>query len=82
MHYTIIHRIINHMKVTAIISDELIKEVKKLTRGKNITESVTIALKEWLALKKVKELNQSIMEEPLEFDADFSAERVRETGRR
>ncbi len=70
------------MKVTAIISDELIKEVKKLTRGKNITESVTIALKEWLALKKVKELNQSIMEEPLEFDADFSAERVRETGRR
>ena len=70
------------MKVTAIISDELIKEVKKLTRGKNITESITIALKEWLALKKVKELNQSIMEEPLEFDADFSAERVRGTSRR
>ena len=70
------------MKVTAIIPDELIKEVKKLTKGKNITESVTIALKEWLALKKVKELNQVIREEPLEFDVDFSAERARETNRR
>ena len=70
------------MKVTAIISDELIKEVKKLTKGKNITESVTIALKEWLALKKVKELNQVIREEPLEFDVDFSAERARESSRR
>ena len=70
------------MKVTAIIPNELIKEVKKLTKGKNITESVTIALKEWLALKKVKELNQVIREEPLEFDIDFSAERARETNRR
>ena len=70
------------MKVTAIIPDELIKEVKKLTKGKNITESITIALKEWLALKKVKELNQVIREEPLEFDVDFSAERARETNRR
>jgi hypothetical protein len=56
--------------------------VKKLTKGKNITESVTIALKEWLALKKVKELNQVISKEPLEFDVDFSAERARETNRR
>lgn len=70
------------MKVTAIISDELIKEVKKLTKGKNITESVTIALKEWLALKKVKELNQLVREEPLEFDVNFSAEKARETSRR
>ena len=70
------------MKVTAIIPDELIKEVKKLTKGKNITESVTIALKEWLAFKKIKELNQVVREEPLEFDVDFSAERARETNRR
>ncbi|MFC2159249.1 DUF2191 domain-containing protein [Actinomycetota bacterium] len=70
------------MKVTAIISDELIKEVKKLTKGKNVTESITIALKEWLALKKVKELNQIISKEPLEFDVDFSAERAREISRR
>jgi len=81
LHYTIICRIINRMKVTAIISDELIKEVKKLTGGKNITDSVTIALKEWLALKKVKELNHLIKEEPLEFDACFSAEKVRKTSR-
>ncbi|MFC2145421.1 DUF2191 domain-containing protein [Actinomycetota bacterium] len=70
------------MKVTAIISDELIKEVKNLTKGKNITESITIALKEWLALKKVKELNQVISKEPLEFNVDFSAERARESSRR
>ena len=72
----------NRMKVTAIISDELIKEVKNLTKGKNITESITIALKEWLALKKVKELNQVISKEPLEFNVDFSAERARESSRR
>ena len=72
----------NRMKVTAIISDELIKEVKNLTKGKNITESITIALKEWLALKKVKELNQVVSKEPLEFNVDFSAERARESSRR
>ena len=42
------------MKVTALIPDELIKEVMELTGGKNITESVIIALKDYIANKKNK----------------------------
>ncbi|GAI10507.1 unnamed protein product, partial [marine sediment metagenome] len=50
------------MKVTAIISDNLISEVKKYAKGKNLTESLTIALKEWLAVKRIKELNNMVKE--------------------
>jgi hypothetical protein len=70
------------MKVTAILSDNLIFEIKKYAKGKNLTESLTIALKEWLAIKRIKELNNLVKEEPLEFRAGFSAETVREINRR
>ena len=70
------------MKVTAIISDNLISEVKKYTMGKNITESITIALKEWLAIKRIKELNNLVKETPLEFNKDFSAENIRQLNRK
>jgi len=61
------------MKVTAIIPDELIAEVRKYTKGKNITESLTIALKAWLSSEKMKELNNKIEDSPLEFSEKFSA---------
>lgn len=35
------------MKVTALIPDELIEKVKAKSGGKNITESLIIALNEW-----------------------------------
>lgn len=69
------------MKVTAIISDNLISEVKKYAKGKNLTESLTIALKEWLAMKRIKELNSMVKEYPLEFKENFSAEKIREINR-
>lgn len=69
------------MKVTAIISDELISEVKKYAKGKNLTESLTAALKEWLASKRIKELNSMVRESPLEFKDSFSAEKAREINR-
>jgi len=69
------------MKVTAIISDNLISEVKKYAKGKNLTESLTIALKEWLAVKRIKELNDLVRESPLEFNESFSAEKIREINR-
>jgi len=71
----------NRMKVTAIISDNLISEVKKYAKGKNLTESLTIALKEWLAVKRIKELNDLVRESPLEFNESFSAEKIREINR-
>jgi hypothetical protein len=42
------------MKVTALIPDELVEEVKHLTQGKNITDSLTIALNEWVESQKTK----------------------------
>ena len=69
------------MKITAIISDNLISEVKKYARGKNLTESLTIALEEWLASKRIKELNSMVRESPLEFKENFSVEKTREINR-
>ena len=60
------------MKVTALIPDELIKEIKRYTKGKNITDSLVIALRSWLSSEKMKELNRKIEENPLEFSDKFS----------
>ncbi len=69
------------MKVTAIIKDNLISEVRKLAKGRNLTESLTIALKEWVALKHIKKLNSIVSEHPLEFRSGFSASGVRDLNR-
>ncbi|MGY8787737.1 MAG: hypothetical protein ACKVH5_05505 [Fidelibacterota bacterium] len=69
------------MKVTALIPDKLVSEVKDLTQGKNITESLIKALSEWVANQKVKELNLQIADKPLEFKSGFNSESVRKTNR-
>ena len=70
------------MKVTALIPDELVNDVKHFAGGKNLTESLVTALEEWLSLKKIKHLNEDIMKKPLEFSKDFSAIKNREINRR
>jgi hypothetical protein len=40
-----IYRILNRMKVTAIIADDLINDVKAYTQSSTVTEAITIALK-------------------------------------
>jgi len=70
------------MKVTALISDELISELKKYAKGKNLTDSLTTAIKEWVDLKRIRELNEHVKEKPLEFNSDFSAEEIREINRK
>lgn len=64
------------MKVTALISDELIEEVKRLTEGKNITESITIALREWVETQKhhKSDLSQFV---GIWKDRDISKEAIR-----
>jgi len=59
------------MKVTALIPDELIQEVKKISGGKNITESLIIALKSYVQNQKMEKLYDAIEEEPLTFREDF-----------
>lgn len=70
------------MKVTALIPDELVHTVKVRTRGKNITDSLIIALNEWLAMKRVVALNKRLERQPLHFLRNFSAARVRALSRR
>jgi hypothetical protein len=70
------------MKVTAIIPDDLVKEVKHLAGGKNLTESLITALREWISLKKVKSLNSEIESRPLVFSQGFSADKVRSKNRK
>ncbi len=72
------YRIIHRMKITAILPDELIAEIRQYTGGKNITESLSIALRAWLTSEKMKELNQKIEENPLEFDEKFSVFNLRD----
>jgi hypothetical protein len=53
------------MKVTAIIPDDLVNNVKAYTRSSTVTEAITIALKDWLAMHNIKELNKQISQNPI-----------------
>ena len=70
------------MKVTALIPDEILDEVKNYSGGKNITDAITIALKDWLKIQKIKNLNTKIEENPLDFANNYCAEKVRNLNRK
>lgn len=70
------------MKVTALLPDQLVSQIKTHANGKTLTESLTIALQEWLQLKKIAKLNQQIEKKPLEFEKGFTAGKVRALNRR
>ena len=70
------------MKVTALIPNHLVHEVTGFAKGKNLTESLVIALSEWIFLKKLEKLNQVIAAKPLEFAASFSAAKIRQLNRK
>ena len=63
--YTIAYRILYLMKVTAIIADDLINSVKTYTHSSTITEAITIALKEWIDIHNIRELNKQIKQNPV-----------------
>jgi hypothetical protein len=75
------HRMFHHMKVTANISDEILDEVKRLSKKATIDEAVSAALMEWIDLYHVKELNEQILHSPLAFQDSFSASAIRESNR-
>lgn len=70
------------MKVTVILPDDLIRDVQKLSGGKNITESLKLALTEWLKMAKLNKLNAQLLKTPLKFEDDYSAESVRNLNRK
>ncbi|MDO9579938.1 MAG: hypothetical protein Q7J06_05150, partial [Bacteroidales bacterium] len=66
------------MKVTALIPDDLVNNVVKLSKGKNITDSLAIALEYYVYRKKIEQLIEDVDKEPLQFQEEFSAEGIRE----
>ncbi len=69
------------MKITALIPDDLVADVKQLTQGKNITDSLIKALSEWVSIQKIKSLNTQIAQTPLVFKEGFSGSSVRKINR-
>jgi len=69
------------MKVTALIPDDLIERVKKASGGKNITDSLIIALNEYLQQKTVKYFQSELHERPLELRDGFTAYKARSINR-
>lgn len=76
-----LYRMLCRMKVTANIPDELIDEVKRCVGGRTITESLIVALKEWVALRSVRDLNEEIRQAPLEFIDGYSTTSIRDLNR-
>ena len=70
------------MKVTALIPDSLVEDIKKISKGKNTTDSIIIALREWIALQKLKTICQRIKKKPLKFTHGFNAEITRSLNRK
>jgi len=65
------------MKVTANIPDEIVEKVQDISGGENITVSIITALKEWLYIKYIKSLNETVVKNPLNFRERFSSDEVR-----
>ena len=70
------------MKVTAIIPDNIVKEVNILSKGETITQSLITALSEWISIKKISALNKKVQKNPLQFSDSFSANKIRALNRR
>jgi hypothetical protein len=69
------------MKITALVPEELIEDVKRYSGGKNITESLIIALTDYINRQRIKKSIQKIKKNPLEFVNEFTAEQVRKHSR-
>tara|TARA_B110000483_G_C17845814_1_gene408423 strand:- start:259 stop:471 length:213 start_codon:yes stop_codon:yes gene_type:complete len=69
------------MKVTALLPDELMNEVKDLTHAKNTTESLISALTDWVSSQRIKQLNAKVKKSPLKFKDGFTADSARKVNR-
>jgi len=67
------------MKVTAIIDDDLVKDAMKYAKASSITETLKLALNEYVRLRRLKELSKIVKNQPLEFS--LTAEEVRNLNR-
>lgn len=70
-----------NMKVTALIPDKMVQDLVRVSGAKTITQSLLVALGEWLKLQNLKKLHRAVKKNPLKFKDDFSAQKVRELNR-
>lgn len=66
------------MKVTAILPDRLIRDVKTFAKTRTTTEALVVALSDWLRAKKLTCLGEEVAKNPLKFQIGFDTERLRE----
>ena len=66
------------MKVTAIIADDLVNNIKAYTQSSTVTEAITIALKDWLNIYNIKQLNKEIGKNPIIIE---NGQKIREINR-
>lgn len=71
-----------YMKVTAIMPDDLVRDVQAYSGGKNLTDSLMRALNDWLYAKRIEKLNRELQDEPLQFKEGFSAAYIRKLNKR
>ncbi len=69
------------MEITALIPDDIIEQIKLYANGKTFSECLIIALQDWISIKRIKELNEAIKKQPLEFQDNFSASSIRSINR-
>ena len=65
------------MKVTALIPDNLINSVRALSGGKNTTEALITALRDWVAIKELSSLRSDLIKKPLKFSRGDVASKLR-----
>ena len=63
------------MKVTAILPDDLIEQVRLQAPAKTLTESITTALRDWVAQQRIRQSNPQRFQPPIE---RYSDERLAE----
>ena len=60
------------MKVTALVDDDLIAEVKRIAKAKNITEGLVTALKYYVDRHRIDEVIAEVEREPFQFREGFT----------
>lgn len=63
------------MKVTAIINENVIKDAMKYSKASTITETLKVALNEYIRLQKLKDLSKQVKNNPIHFE--YTADEIR-----
>jgi hypothetical protein len=69
------------VKVTAVLPEEMINEIRKFSGGKSIAESLRIALTDYLQRQKFRKVMRELRQNPLEFTKDFTGKNIRRINR-